>query len=77
MASKVDINSNIYFYADDTKIFSQSNTTLQNFLDKIYNWLKERKLSLNPYKCQVLNIQRKPSMSTFDFKINNTNLSST
>ena len=57
------------------KIFSKLNTTLQNSLDKIYNWLKERKLNLNPSKCQVLNIKKNTTISTFDIKIENTNLS--
>ena len=34
-ASKVDVSSNINLFVDDTKIFSQSNTTLQNSLNKI------------------------------------------
>ena len=38
--------------------FSHSNTTLQNCLDKVYSWLNERKLNLNPSKCQVLNIHK-------------------
>ena len=37
IASKVDVSSNINLFADDTKTFSQSNTTLQNSLDKVYN----------------------------------------
>ena len=76
IALEVDSSSNINLLADDTKIFSHSNTILQNSLDKIYNWLKERKLNLNPGIYQVLNIQKNTTISTFDFKINNTNLSS-
>ena len=53
------------------------NTTLPNYLDKTYNWLKIRKLNLNPSKCQVLKIQKNTTMSTFDLKISNINLSST
>ena len=40
-------------------------------LDKIYNWLKERKLNLNPSKCHVLNIYTSTCIPIFDFKINN------
>ena len=71
IVSEVDSNSNIKLFADDTKIFSQSNLVLQKSLDKIYHWLKERKLNLNPSKCQVLTIHRSTSIPTFDFKINN------
>ena len=71
IATEVDSNSNIKLFADDTKIFSQSNLVLQNSLDKIYHWLKERRLNLNPSKCQVLNIHRSTTIPTFDFKINN------
>ena len=58
-------------------MFSQSNTTLQNSLDKIYNWLKEINLNLSPCKRQVVNIQKSITISTFDFRINSINLSST
>ena len=71
IASEVDSNSNIKLFADDTKIFSESNSVLQKTLDKIYNWLKERKLNLNPRKYHVLNIHRSTSIPTFDLKINN------
>ena len=42
MTTKVDVSSNINLFADDTKCLIQSNTTLQNSLDKMYNLLKER-----------------------------------
>ena len=47
IVSKNDISSNINLFPDETKKFSQSNTIIRNFLDKIYIWLKERKLNLN------------------------------
>ena len=77
IALEVDVDSNINLFADDTKIFSHSNTILQKSLDKIYHWLKERKLVLNPSKCQVLNIQKNTSSITSDFRINNIRLPST
>ena len=43
IVSEVDASSNINLFADDTKIFSHSNTTLQKSLDKIYHWLTEKK----------------------------------
>ena len=45
IASEIESNSNIKLFVDDTKIFSESNFVLQKSLDKIYNWLKERKLT--------------------------------
>ena len=66
-----DSNSNIKLSAEDTKTFSESNFVLQKSLNKIYNWLKERKLKLNPRKCHVLNIHINTFISEFDFKTNN------
>ena len=45
ITSEVDSNSNIKLLANNTNIFSKSNFVLQKSLDKIYNWLKERKLT--------------------------------
>ena len=45
---EVDVRSNINRFADETKIFGQSDNILQSSLDKIYDWLKEIKLNLNP-----------------------------
>ena len=74
MASKIDVNSNINLFIDKTKFFGQSNTTLQNFLDKVYNWLKKRKLNLDYSKMSSCKCSKKLSFSIFDFKVNNTNL---
>ena len=45
-------------FADDAKIFKESNISLQRALDNIYKWLKTRKLGLNLKKCQVLTISK-------------------
>ena len=67
ITSEVDVSSNINLFADETKKISQSNTTLQNSLNKTYNCLKQRKLNLNPSKFQVLSIPKKnTTISTFD-----------
>ena len=56
------IQSEISLFADDAKVFSKSETSLQLTLDNIHEWLKTRKLDLNPKKCQVLTINKnKPS----------------
>ena len=54
IASEVYVSSNINLFADDTKTFSQPNLTLQYFLDKVYDWLQEKKTI--PSRFQVLNI---------------------
>ena len=59
IAAEVDVSRNINFFADNTKIFSQSNTILQNSLEKTYSSLKERTLKLNPSKCEVKNTKKK------------------
>ena len=44
-------------FTDDTKIFSESNISLQPTLDNIYKWVKTRKLNLNHKKCKILAIK--------------------
>ena len=70
---EVDNCSNINLFPDDANIYSQSNKILKFSLDKMYHWLKERKLNLNPSKCHVLNIQKQKTNCT-DCKINNIKL---
>ena len=43
IASEVDVSSKINLFAYVPKMLSQSNITFKNSLDKIYNWLKEKK----------------------------------
>ena len=38
-------------FANGTKIFIESNISLQSTLDNIYKCLKTKKLDLNPTKC--------------------------
>ena len=71
--SNIDIKSELSLFADDAKIFSQSNTSLQLSLVNIYIWLKTRKLNLNPSKCKILTINKIKSSPT-DLIINNTKL---
>ena len=73
ICSNIDIKSELSLFADDAKIFSQSNTSLQLSLDNIYIWLKTRKLNLNPSKCKILTINKKESSPT-DLLINNIKL---
>ena len=58
IATEIDNHSEINLFADNVKIFSKSNDALQLSLDSIYQWLKTRKLKLNPHKCQTLNIHK-------------------
>ena len=69
----IDTQSEISLFADDAKIISKSNISLQISLDNIYKWLKARKLDLNPNKCQILTINKnKPC--PIDLLINNTKI---
>ena len=72
---KIGVSSNIILFADDTNHFSYSNSFLQISLDIIYHWRKKH--YKNPSNYNVLNIQKNTSISTFNFKMNDKNLSST
>ena len=61
-------------FADDTKIFSESNISLQSTLDNIYKWLITRKLDLNPNKCKILTIKKNKPFDPIDLLINNTKI---
>ena len=43
ICSNIDIKSELSLFADDAKIFNQSNTSLQLTLDNIYIWLKQER----------------------------------
>ena len=49
-------SSRLYLYADDAKLFSSCPSDLQNALDLVHKWTKNRQLSLAPTKCEQLTI---------------------
>ena len=58
------IKSNIFLFADDTKIFTNSSTDqgiqdLQQDLDKLMDWSNNWLLKFHPSKCRVLDINTK------------------
>ena len=61
-------------FADDTKIFSESNISLQSTLDNIYKWLITRKLDLNPNKCKIITIEKNKQFDPIDLLINYTKI---
>ena len=66
-----DIKSDMSLFAGDSKIFSESNISLQSTLDNMYKWPKTRKLYLYPNNCKILTVKKnKP----FDPLINNTKI---
>ena len=53
---EIDCVSDIYLYADDTKIFHEINSPadkeeLQKDINKLYDWTKESLLHFHPQKC--------------------------
>ena len=54
-------------FADDSKIFSESNISLQSTLDNIYKWLKTRKLDLNRTKCKILTIKKNKPLTQLTY----------
>ena len=71
-----NISSDIYLFADDTKIFTQIRTpedakVLQEDLDKLVEWSNKWLLKFHPSKCKVLDIGTKERAS-YDYYINDT-----
>ena len=61
-------------FADDTKIFRESNNFLQTTLGYIYKWLTTRKLDLNPDKFKVLTFKKNKPFGPINLLINNTKM---
>ena len=58
---EIDCVSDIYLYADDTKIFHEINSSadkeeLQEDINKLYDWTKESLLRFHPQKCVPMRI---------------------
>ena len=58
ISSNIDIKSNMSLFVDDTKIFVESNISLQTTLDNNYKWLKTRKLDLCLLNVRFYNINK-------------------
>ena len=62
---EIDCVSDIYLYADDTKIFHEINSPadkeeLQEDINKLYDWTKESLLRFHPQKCVSMHIGSGP-----------------
>ena len=62
-------------FADDSKCFKSIVNlndcyTLQNDLDKLYNWSRTWKMDFNPTKCKVLSIHRSRNPIIFYYRMN-------
>ena len=61
LPEKITQGSNVFMYADDTKLFNTFNRdnqtlTLQNDLDSVSAWMEEWQLKLNADKCKIVHI---------------------
>ena len=59
--AKIDNDSNISLFTDDTKIWRDINSelyceTLQNDMNTLSIWPRNNKMSFHPYKCKALSI---------------------
>ena len=59
----VDVDSNIYMFADDTKLYREMSDVkdeaiLQNDINKMEEWSNEWLMSFHPEKCKVLKMGR-------------------
>jgi hypothetical protein len=63
------------FYADDIVLISDSAANLQKQIQCVYNWCNNWKMSINVEKTKVVHFRpKRKSMSTFDFKIGNSDI---
>uniref|UniRef100_A0A8R1IG11 Reverse transcriptase domain-containing protein n=1 Tax=Caenorhabditis japonica TaxID=281687 RepID=A0A8R1IG11_CAEJA len=73
-----NIKSNFLLYADDLKIFSTCNNTIQNDLNTITNWCQLWQMEVAPSKCECISFtksRRLTSRTTVcDLVLNNSNL---
>jgi len=71
-----EVESEVYLFADDTKIFSEitnegDSGKLQDDLDALYAWSNKWLLKFHPHKCKVLNLGRK-NRETYNYTLDNT-----
>ena len=69
-----NILSNLYMFADDTKIFRAQKSEydhkcLQNDLETLENWSKKWSLSFHPDKCIHMHLSRFPRNETRSYKL--------
>ena len=67
-------HSSIKIFADDISLYSQVSSyddcvKLQNDLSNVYQWSIKWQLTLNPAKCEAINISNKRSLINMDYHI--------
>lgn len=77
-----NISSRIRLFADDCVIYrtitsSSDHEALQGDLDLVCSWCNKWLMSLNTSKCKIMSVSRKTSISTFSYKIKNSEVSRT
>ena len=81
LAESCDARSEIYLFADDTKLFrhikqDSDKQLLQNGIYDLHNWCNKWMLKLNTSKCKVISIGRNLDKSyTYDLTHNNYTIS--
>ena len=71
-----DINSRMWFFADDSIIYREirsigDHKKLQDNITKLQSWSERWQLTFKPKKCYVLSITNKRNISKFVYHINN------
>ena len=75
----VSKGTNIYLFADDTKIMREiktqdDNAILQSDIDSVFRWSSKWLLKFHPDKCNVLAVGRHACGNEFQYQLNNHNL---
>ena len=73
----IALDGGIRLFADDTKLFSTNLENLQNAMNNLCEWLKDRQLKLNTSKCYALKIFKRNCQSNSETTIDGTLVQST
>jgi hypothetical protein len=73
------IKSDVYLFADDTKIFrnitdGEDKEILQDDLENLDNWSNTWLLKFHPEKCKHMNIARVEKKDKFKYKLSENNI---
>jgi hypothetical protein len=73
------IKSDVYLFADDTKIFrnitdGEDKEILQDDLENLENWSNTWLLKFHPEKCKNMNIARVEKTDEFKYKLSGKNI---
>jgi hypothetical protein len=79
MITSISANSNIYLYADDSKVCRSINhvndcVTLQRDLNLLYSWSLTWGLNFNINKCQVMTVTRSRNPTLYEYVLNDIKL---